>query len=526
VAVMILGCLSSPAQETKKTIREGDMPVTLDLKHLERCMRANARVAAKKASVDSDPFKPIFHIMPAAGSCGDPNGPIYAKGKYHMFFQHAPEFIHGKPFEQWEEYEGGFAYTGWGHVSSKDLVHWEHEPIALMPEKGSYDPNYCASGSAVIADDGTPTIFYAAAEPQRVCIARSIDPTLRWWRKDPNNPIVSPPPVPNLVRGGFRDPYLWREGDTWQMIVCAGIEKTGGTVLHFRSKNLTDWTYVKPLAVGMGEHCLAWECPAFLPFENDKAVLFVSPLFDNLKTDSAPRSAVVYTIAPYRGHGEFQPTTWKSIDVGGPNNFYASQAQKTPDGRWLLWGMNQGGGSPGHDWVTSLSLPRVLTLRPDGLLGQEPPVELQKLRRAHWGEKDRALDGEHLLGVRNNTFEIIAEIEVGNAKVVGLDLRASDDFRSRNHIGYSVENGKLYADEHSADFTLLGDEQKILRLHAFVDRSVVEVFVNRRECVTIRAFHNVEDKAMRLFSKGGTARIRSVDVWDMGSIWQPPTETK
>jgi len=180
------------AQETKDVDRQGDLSITLDLRHLERCWRADMRVAAKKAGADSDPFKPVFHVMPAAGACGDPNGPIYDKGRYHLFFQHAPEFVYGNPVSQWAEFEGVHSHTGWGHASSSDLVYWEHEPIALMPEKGSYDPNLCASGSAVLADDGTAMIFYTAAEPQRQCIARSVDPNLRWWRKDPANPIISP----------------------------------------------------------------------------------------------------------------------------------------------------------------------------------------------------------------------------------------------------------------------------------------------------------------------------------------------
>ena len=90
----------------------------------------------------------------------------------------------------------------------------------------------------------------------------------------------------------------------------------------------------------------------------------------------------------------------ETIDIGGPNNFYAANSMKAPDGRWLLWGMNLGGGAPGHHWATHLSLPRVLTLRPDGLLGQEPPVELQKLRRAHWGDKNKVLNGEYVIGVQ------------------------------------------------------------------------------------------------------------------------------
>ena len=177
IAVLLAMAQAAYAQRT-------NMRIEMDLDHLDRITRANARVAAKQASVDSDPFKPVFHIMPAAGGCGDPNGPIYAKGKYHMFFQHAPELEWGKPAEEWEEGQLGYSHTGWGHVSSKDLAYWQHEPIALMPERGSYDPNLCASGCAIMADDGTPTIFYTAAEPQTQCIARSQDPHLRYWLKE------------------------------------------------------------------------------------------------------------------------------------------------------------------------------------------------------------------------------------------------------------------------------------------------------------------------------------------------------
>ena len=64
------------------------MRIEMDVRHLERLIKANAAVYSKKDNVDSDPFKPDFHLMPMAGSAGDPNGPIYAKGKYHIFYQH------------------------------------------------------------------------------------------------------------------------------------------------------------------------------------------------------------------------------------------------------------------------------------------------------------------------------------------------------------------------------------------------------------------------------------------------------
>jgi len=494
--------------------------------HFERCYRADMRVAAKKAGVDADPFKPIFHIMPEAGAAGDPNGPIYANGKYHMFFQHAPEFVRNLPLDQWEE--GGtanglpYSGTGWGHVSSVDLVHWEHEPIALMPERGSYDPNFCASGTTVIDDEGIPTIFYTAAEPQTQCIARSKDPNLRAWKKETTNPILRAPAYPGYSRGGFRDPFVWREGTTWQMITCAGITDTisRGAAMHFHSENLMDWEFMGPFALGNESHCTAWECPNFLTFNEGKTgVLIVSPLYDNLElTDHNPRNNVLYSIAPYAGSGNFKVGDFKRLDVGHPNDFYATTSMKTPDGRWLNWGMNIGGSTQG-DWSTHLSLPRVLSVRPDGLLSQEPIVEMEALRRNHWGAVDIALNGNYVLAPTSATCEVIAEIELGTAKKVGLDLRGSSDFRTSSRIYFDVDQKKLHFGNYDVEFELLEGEN-VLRIHAFVDRGIIETFVNKREVGTLRPLYNINYQSLRLFSEGGTARVRTVDVWEIGSIWE------
>ena len=522
--IMLLVGLMGPLtalSETKPTRLTNDLRIELDVNQLDRITRANARVAAAKASVDSDPLKPIFHIMAAAGSTGDPNGLIYAKGKYHVFFQHSPEFLWGIPVEEWPEGKHGHPGVGWGHVASLDGVYWVHEPIAIMPERGSYDPTHCASGAAVVADDGTPTIFYTAAEPQTQCIARSQDTNLRYWLKDQNNPIIFEPQIKNFRKGGFRDPFLWREGKIWQLITCGATTDKGGMAVHFQSENLTHWKYVGAFADGMGPHCIAWECPNFMRF-GDRGLLIVSPLFDNLQgTDHAPRGSVAYTIAPYKDGGQFTPGEWKPLDIGSPNDFYATQCLKTPDGRYLLWSMIIGGGSTGHNWSGKLSLPRVITLRSDGLLGQEPAPELNKLRRAHWGETNLDLTGGHTLAIKSTTCEIIAEIEIGNAKLVGMDVRASDDFSTKTRIAYDVNHSTLDIDGHKAEFKLLEGEE-VLRLHAFVDRSVMEAFVNRRECGTVQPLQNINDQAIRLFSEGGKDRIRSVDVWEMGSIWERP----
>jgi beta-fructofuranosidase len=132
-----------------------------------------------------------------------------------------------------------------------------------------------------------------------------------------------------------------------------------------------------------------------------------------------------------------------------------------------------------------------------------------------------SLRGESPLGVESNTFEVVAEIEIGDAKIVGRDVCASDNFRLKNRIAYDVSRSRLYVDGFSTRFKLLEGEE-VLRLQAFVDRSVLEVFVNRRECGTAQSTHDIGHQAMRLFSEGGTAHVRSIDVLEIGSIWDRP----
>jgi len=177
----------------------------------------------------------------------DPNGPIYWKGLYHMFFQYNP----------------GAAVWGdmhWAHAVSPDMIHWRHLPLALAPSPDGPDADGCFTGSAV-DDHGTATIIYTGVKtsaPQDAtlrdgvhtfrevqCLATSSDRELRTWQKW-KQPILQPPNDPRLT--GFRDPFLWRDGNTWYLGVGAGFRKEGGCVLLYRSRDLREWEYLHPLA--------------------------------------------------------------------------------------------------------------------------------------------------------------------------------------------------------------------------------------------------------------------------------------
>src|SRR3954447_16336473 len=111
------------------------------------------------STLASDPQRPQYHLLPAKNWMNDPNGPIYWKGKYHMFFQYNPNAA------VWGDMH-------WNHAISDDMVHWKHLPIALAPTAGWDDADGCFTGSAV-DDRGTATILYTGVKavlPERATL--------------------------------------------------------------------------------------------------------------------------------------------------------------------------------------------------------------------------------------------------------------------------------------------------------------------------------------------------------------------
>src|SRR5215472_7642889 len=133
----------------------------------------------------TDPQRPRYHFMPAANWMNDPNGPLQWKGEYHLFYQYNPN--------------GAFWGTmHWGHARSKDLVHWEHLPIALAPTPGGPDKGGVFSGSAFV-NQGVPTLVYTGVDPEVQCLATSAD--IIHWTKFNANPVIAGPPPEHKVTG-------------------------------------------------------------------------------------------------------------------------------------------------------------------------------------------------------------------------------------------------------------------------------------------------------------------------------------
>ncbi len=204
-----------------------------------------------------------YHITPSIGWLNDPNGLVYFRGEYHVFYQTYP-------------YDVKNSNIYWGHVKSKDLIHWEECPIALAPDK-EYDINGCFTGSAVVVNDELVLMYTghrltkdAYIETQN--IAKSKDGIN--FIKYEGNPVILKVPVDTTHR--FRDPKIWKEDDKFYVVIGGEDTKHNGKVLIYETRDLINFSYKGVLASSTGNLGEVWECPNFINID-DKYVIIISP---------------------------------------------------------------------------------------------------------------------------------------------------------------------------------------------------------------------------------------------------------
>ncbi|RMH65746.1 MAG: glycoside hydrolase family 32 protein [Bacteroidetes bacterium] len=497
--------------------------------------------AAQQAAIYTERYRPRYHFTPAVHWMNDPNGMVYLDGEYHLFYQHNPFGI-------------TWGHMSWGHAVSRDLVHWEHLPVAL-PEA---DGIMVFSGSAVVdwhntsgfGQDGRPPLvaIYTGhhTDPdhprQDQRLAFSTD-NGRTWISYRGNPVL------DRALRDFRDPKVfWYAPEAkWVMVLALPMEHR---VQFYGSPDLKTWTHLSDFGPA-GAVGGIWECPDLfeLPVDGDpqrtRWVLVV-----NLNPGGpAGGSAGQYFI------GHFDGTTFVPDDpvpVGdaharwldyGADYYAAVSWSDVPglDGERLMIGwMNDwryANDIPTTPWRSAQSLPRRVMLRAgDGAvrLVQRPVAALSVLRRRQHHVADLPIpeDGVDLssLGIAGTTLELIAEIEVGRAEVVGLKVRVGAD--EETWIGYDAAAARLFVDRtHAGEAGFhpafaarhtapLAAADGRVRLHVFVDASSVEVFGGAGEVtLTDQIFPDPASDGVALFAEGGPARLVRLDVWELASAW-------
>jgi fructan beta-fructosidase len=489
-----------------------------------------------------EPFRPQFHFTPEKNWMNDPNGLVYHNGEYHMFYQYNPQG------DRW-------GHMSWGHAISKDLVHWDEQPVAI-PEDEEY---MIFSGSAVVdhqntsgfgTKDNPPMVAIYTGhkqEPkkgQNQQLAYSLD-NGRTWTKYAGNPVL------DEGMENFRDPkVIWHEeSEKWIMVVALSNDYK---IAFYSSPNLKDWTFLSHFESPESELGI-WECPDLFALSIDgdedrrKWVLEV----DLGAGSIAGGTGGMYFVGEFDGKqfipdkkampkNEPGPHQW--VDYG--KDFYAAVSWSDvpeEDGRriWVGWNNNwqYGQDLPTSPWRSSQSIPRTLELasHDGGLkLVQEPVEELQTLRGAQQSLRNLTVtnDTRSLAnwGIQGKALEMKVTFTPGDAEVVGLNLRTGED--EKTVLRYDVSDETLALDRtqsgqtdfhsnfsgvHAAPLPL--DNGKV-ELHVFIDWSSVEVFAHDG-VVTIsdKIFPQPDSEGVEVFVEGGSATFDRIDAWALRSIW-------
>ncbi len=493
---------------------------------------------------------PKYHVAPPIGWLNDPNGFSYYKGEYHIFYQYHPYSVNWGPMH-------------WGHSTSKDLCHWEHQPIAITPGEFSegkewYDWDGCFSGcgyefegklwlmytsqrfnrSAEGADIGGNASNPSGYNPsgsagggnvtERQCFAYSED-GINFTKYEKNPVIDIPNGHPVIANIDFRDPKIWDHNGKYYCAIGNRIHDRSRTqIVLFESENFFDWKFKSVAAISKPDYSegTMWECPGFAHF-GDTYVMIISPqhvppkgyMFHNIHQAGYMVGKLDYDRGVF-DHGEFF-----TFDHGF--DFYATTMMKNPEGRYFIIAWMAAWQSPfpeqADGWATMLTIPRELQYR-DGKVYTIPPKELECMRGEGVHYENLSLDKETQLdGVKGTCGELLFEVDV--AKSGNFDFELFSGPKEKTWVRYYPEDGKPVL-ELNRDLTIEGGKGirkvilqpfgDILKFRIFLDKSAIEIFVNDgTEVMSTRVYPQKESQNI-VFTplEGKTLEIKSLDFYE------------
>ena len=493
------------------------------------------RLIESRKRMDGDPFRTIYHYVNPEGRLNDPNGLSFWQGRWHLFYQAYP------PEDPRQH---------WGHAVSEDLIHWRDLPYAIYP-----NPEYqCYSGTALVEEDRVIAMYHGTRVGNMVAV--SSDPLLLNWEKVTGQaviPMTSPTGFP--LAYDVYDPNIWKKDGVYYSL-SGGVSPDGpaGKQIRanylFRSKDLAKWEYMHEF-IEDDQYTLVGDdgaCPYFWPIGERHILPFYSHM-----------SGGQYLLGDYdTARDKFVVTQHGKFNFGAsiPAGVHAPSA--TPDGRGgviIIFNMNPG--KPTEGWNQIMTLPRRLTLTSREELGIEPAGDIESLRYDHQQLSAMKLAANReivLENIRGNAMEIIAEIDPMDAPMVEMKVLRSRQKEEFTRIAFYKERGmhqgrdytiprpaswrRIYKSLITLDSSyssqlpdvrsrapetapILMKPGETLKLRVFIDKSVVEVFANGRQCVALRVYPGRDDSlGVSLLSQGQDSQLVSLDAWQMRNIYK------
>ena len=419
-----------------------------------------------------------LHLKAPDNWVNDPNGFIYYKGYYHLFYQYFP-------------YGPRWGTMHWGHAVSRDLVSWEHRDLALYPTMRE-DRNGCFSGSAV-EEDGKLYLIYTGVryevvnpEDPHTCLDDQFESAQLMISSEDgfhfdneNGKKVIIPPITDPAIGDrthTRDPKVWKSGDHWYLVLGSTVGEKYGEVLFYRSDDLHTWTYVDKAFKGP-EYGWMWECPDYFETKGGK-VLILSAMGFLKNGEKEKNQSICFHVEFDQSSCRIEiPDVYQFLDCG--LDLYAPQTTLDAEGRRILSAWVRMPKVTDEGWIGMFCTPRVVEVR-DGhiFFPMHPNVRAAYSQEIPAGSQ-RAKDG-YLVSLDLEDGE---ELDVG-----GFVIRREGDriCTDRSAVFPSFPGAHLRSETPA----LKGG----CHLDVVVDKDLVEVFVNEGECVISNAVYGLEDK--------------------------------
>ncbi len=466
--------------------------------------------SAKPVKTYNESLRPQYHFTPEINWMNDPNGLVFYKGEYHLFYQYNP-------------FGNEWGYMHWGHAVSTDLVHWEQLPIALFPDNDSKDKEIgtAFSGSGMVDENNvtglqkgkekTILLFYTSQKcGQRLAYSNDKG---RTWIKYEKNPIIHFDETDDA-----RDPkVIWHEASKQFVMVLYrkpnNDDKQKG-ISFYTSKNLIDWQFKSHL-VGFFECPDLVELPVNHRSDDKKWVLF--------NGDGS------YLIGTFNGE-KFTAESVKMLSDYGANYYAAQTWSNIPetDGRTIQIAWMKGGEYPKMPFKGQMTFPCEISLKKftEGIrLVRQPIKEISLLH-----EKGEVYENRNLIpgikknpthGVKNDCMHIIGNFKLKTVDKFGFVLRL-DKKNNGTELMYDVKTKVLSCLGSSA---IVEPVDGKIKLEILLDRSSVEIFANDGKVVMSSCFvPNENGDGLYLFNIGGELMVEKLEVYPMKAIWTKEKE--
>ena len=546
ITLFLVGFAATYAQESEDyTSKVPKFTFATTLEKQEEQLKRNPlliRFQESRKKLAADPHVPLYHFISPENRLNDPNGLSFWQGRWHLFYQ-------GYPPEDPRQH--------WGHAVSNDLIPWRDLPYAIYPNP----EEHCFSGLALVEEDRVIAMYHGTRVGNMVAV--SSDPLLLNWDKVTGKAVIPQPKLDDPY--SVFDPCIWKK-DGMYYSLSAGRKTVGPDKkliranFLFQSKDLVNWEYMHPFV----------EEDRFTRVNDDGACPYFWPIGDrHILPFYSHTSGGQYLLGDYdKARDKFFVTNHGKFNFGasGPGGVHAPSA--APDGKGgviIIFNINPA--KPTQGWNQMMSLPRRLTMIGENEIGIEPFGDIESLRYEHQKVDAMTLPANKeivLENIRGKAMEIIAEIDPQDAQMIEMNVFRSPNKEEYTRIIFQKDRGKSQFRPYGIDVPRLGplwpdyrkprpkrsiaslitiessyssilsdvrsrapetgpivlESDEILKLRIFIDKSLVEVFANGKQCVAQRVYPGLEDSdRISLRAQGSEAELIAFDAWQMKSIY-------